>query len=138
MGLLDWLFNRREQRRQEEPISVSVSMEYSRPEEDIKASELLKEATARHDRKDFDGATRCLRDAYAVMAGSSTTYPVATFLRLPLYLQKAGRYDEALLEFESLMRRCDHRDRVVVKDKMRLAAEREEKRLGKLLREAVR
>ena len=68
-----------------------------------RASELLKEATARHDAKDFDGAVGCLRKAYPLLADSSTSYPIATYVRLPLYLQKARRLKEAEREFEALL-----------------------------------
>ena len=74
-----------------------------------RASELLKEATARHDDKDFDGAVGCLRKAYALLADSSTSYPIATYVRLPLYLQKARRLKETEREFEALLTGTDAR-----------------------------
>lgn len=77
------------------------------------------------------------------------SYPVETYLRLPLYLQQAGRYLEALGEFKALMdgievrvaremRHLDQQkqahyvqlDREMILAKMKLAAKRELKRRG--------
>jgi len=69
-----------------------------------KSSELLKEATKKKNEKDLAGAIDCLREAYKLMAQSSISYPIETFLRLPLYLQQAGRYDESVTEFEKLLK----------------------------------
>ena len=93
------------------------------------ASRLLKSATSKHDKKDFDGAVNDLREAYYNMRKATLIYPIATYLRLPLYLQKAGRYHEALTEFDSLLKNThDTRDITVIRNKMKLAAKREEKR----------
>ena len=90
--------------RQAGGVTLTAQIVVREPTRDEwRASELLKEATARHDDKDFDGAVGCLREAYALLADSSTSYPIATYLRLPLYLQKARRLKEAELEFEALL-----------------------------------
>jgi len=106
-------------------------------------SKLLMKATQKHDEKKLDSAIDCLREAYDLMDGT-IFYPIATFLRLPLYLQQSGRYPEARLDFENLLagttarinREFSHisgdereslaaMDRSVIYDKMRLAAQRE-------------
>lgn len=44
-----------------------------------------------------------------LLADSSTSYPIATYVRLPLYLQKARRLKEAEREFEALLTGTDAR-----------------------------
>jgi hypothetical protein len=71
--------------------------------ENPSADELLKIATQKRDAEDINAAIELLRTAYSKIALTSVSYPVNTFLRLPLYLQEAGRTDEAWKEFESLL-----------------------------------
>ena len=73
-----------------------------RTEEEERIRELLKEATALKD-ADPDGVIDILRDAYALIASTNTAHTLETFLRLPLYLQKVGRSDEAWKEFNDLL-----------------------------------
>lgn len=98
-------------------------------------SRWLKKATAHHDAGRFDRAVKCLRKAYRATSKGETSYPVETFLRLPLYLQKAGRFDEAWSEFHKLItdgypnqlndEGVRMMERAVVFDKMRLALQRQ-------------
>jgi tetratricopeptide (TPR) repeat protein len=118
--------------------------------EDPETDSLLREATQWADAKEWDRAIACLEKADARMQVSPVIYPILTWLRLPLYLQKAGRFDEAMAEFERLMqetpdriaRHFAHRpkaergkfvrhEKSVIKDKMALAKEREKKRKAK-------
>ena len=68
-----------------------------------RSRELLRDATQKKDEKNLDGAIASLREAYKLMAQSTISYPIETFLRLPLYLQQAGRYAESIQEFERLL-----------------------------------
>jgi len=109
-----------------------------------RSSELLKEATQRKNDKDLEGAIACLRGAYKLMAQSSISYPIKTYLRLPLYLQQAGHYKESIIEFERLLRNSPYKiakefshvtkqkqeslsamECAAIYDKMRLASQRE-------------
>jgi hypothetical protein len=103
----------------------------------ISADELLKMATEKKDIGEVDTAIELLRKAYAVIAISSVSYSVSIFLRLPLYLQKAGRNDEAWREFNLLLTHgfpnqlknlevlpMEHSE---IYDKMRLFLQREKK-----------
>jgi tetratricopeptide (TPR) repeat protein len=74
-----------------------------------RASDLLKEATAKKKAKDIDGAIRCLRQAYVLLEQSPIVYPIETYLRLPLYLQRAGRFEDAQREFQELLIGVDDR-----------------------------
>lgn len=100
-------------------------------------SSLLKEATLQRDQGEIDRAIETLRKAYSEIAQSHVSCSVDTFLRLPLYLQKAGRNDEAWREFNLLLTRgfpnqipshdllpMEHSQ---IFDKMRLFLQREKK-----------
>ncbi len=127
--------------------NISLKYEVSAREKtasEEKSSELLKEATQKKNGKDLDGAIYCLQEAYKLMAQSSISYPVETFLRLPLYLQQADRYTESIVEFEKLLTNTPVKiskefshvskwkqnglasmEHATIFDKMRLAAQRE-------------
>lgn len=111
---------------------------------------LLREATQWSDAKDWDRAIACLQQANARMKVSPVAYSIQAWLRLPLYLQKAGRFEEVMAEFTRLAdgtadrvaRAFPHltkaKQRVfakqeldVIQDKIRLVKEREAKRLAK-------
>lgn len=126
---------------------VSLSYEVSAPEKSAsedKADELLKEATQKKNNDDWDGAINCLREAYKQIAQSKISYPIETYLRLPLYLQQAGHYTESAAEFERLLRNLPAKiakefshiskqeqngligmEASIIYDKMRLASQRE-------------
>lgn len=69
----------------------------------VDPGQLLKDATAKKDNGDIDGAIALLRESFLLIESESTIYPVETFLRLPLYLQAAGKADEAWKEFNNLL-----------------------------------
>lgn len=126
---------------------VSLKYEVSVREKTVSeesSSALLKDATQKKEEKDIEGAISSLREAYKLMAQSTIIYPIETFLRLPLYLQQAGRYAESIVEFEKLLANASAKiakefshvskqkqnglaamERAVILDKMRLAAQRE-------------
>lgn len=66
-------------------------------------SSLLSHATELK-KKDVNRAIETLKRAYVIIAKSNTEYSIDTFLRLPLYLQEAGRTDEAIAEFNILLK----------------------------------
>ena len=61
----------------------------------LQASETLKVATELNRDGNLPAAVLVLREAYKKFGNSSVSYGVDTYLRLPSYLQKLGRYDEA-------------------------------------------
>lgn len=96
---------------------------------DDKVAELLRNATAFRDKKEWDAAINTLAEAKKLMLISPVLYPTETWCKYPLYLQFAGRWDEALVEFEFLLdlnkRKSRHKiDRRCVKRKMGLAFSR--------------
>jgi hypothetical protein len=71
--------------------------------EKSKAQTLLKEASARKQAGDTKGAISLLKEAYAEIAKSGKIWNVSPFLRLPMYLQKLGREDEAWQELNLII-----------------------------------
>jgi hypothetical protein len=76
-----------------------------------------------------------LRRAYIAISKGQTVYPIETFLRLPAYLQEAGRRDEAWQAYEALLNngyplQLNNADLIpmyqsAIYDKMRLFLQRE-------------
>jgi tetratricopeptide (TPR) repeat protein len=66
-------------------------------------SEILSKATSTCETGDFNKAIEYLKQAYQEIAKTGFDQGIETFLRLPLYLQKAGRSDEAWVEFNNLL-----------------------------------
>ena len=99
--------------------------------------ELLKQATIKKNSDDLDGAIKLLRTAYKELDKSSMFYSIQTYLRLPLYLQEAGRNNEAWEEFNRLVLWINSKPRYsaevtpmeqsIIWDKMRLFLQREGK-----------
>jgi hypothetical protein len=67
------------------------------------SSKLLKQATAKKKEGDLDGAVDMLRQAYQQIDREPVEHTTTTYLRLPKYLQSAGRNDEAWAEFNRLL-----------------------------------
>ena len=78
---------------------------------------------------------RLLREAYRKIERGTITYPIDTYLRLPLFLFEAGHRDEAWMEYNRLLIDGIHGDspnvvpmnRSRVYDKMRLMLQKEGK-----------
>ncbi len=68
-----------------------------------RSSALLRDATQRKKRGDFDGAVELLREAYREMEREGPRHPMDVYLRLPMMLQLAGRNDEAWAEYNRLL-----------------------------------
>lgn len=107
--------------------------------------ELMKQATAHKRAGNWEEALRCAGEAHAIaMASPAGGFAAEAWTKYPLYLQQAGRYDEAMRIFHQVLEAADsilaremsHQPafiqrgyasnlRSVVFDKMRVAAERE-------------
>lgn len=61
----------------------------------LQPSETLKVATELNRDGNVPAAVLVLKEAYKKIDNSSVSYDIDTYLRLPSYLQKLGRYDEA-------------------------------------------
>jgi hypothetical protein len=80
------------------PITISLTSTSS-----TDVSTLLRKATELKNAGKIDAAVETLRQTYSAISKTSIDYGVETFLRLPLYLQAAGRNDEAWREFNFLL-----------------------------------
>lgn len=109
-------------------------------------SELHRQATRHKDAGNLTLAIDCLEQAKRLRWKAATHFPVASWLRLPLLLQAAGRIDKAMAEFNALLdsARADaeqfhpqssaevhemltHARVAAIYDKMRLACKREKR-----------
>lgn len=82
------------------PNKTNIILKYNY--NDDSADVLLKMATKKRT-DNIDEAISFLKRAYCEIAKTKIDYPIDTFLRLPLYLQEAGRPNEALNEFNNLL-----------------------------------
>jgi tetratricopeptide (TPR) repeat protein len=98
---------------------------------------LLKEATQKKRDGNLYGAIEVLKAAYKELDKHTSFFPIAVYLRLPLYLQEAGKSDEAWGEFNRLVLWVSSKPRYSpevtpmelssIWDKMRLVLQREGK-----------
>ena len=103
----------------------------------VEVDKLLKEATIKKKSGDINGAIKALRDSYKILNENSMLYSIQTYLRLPLYLQEAGKSDEAWSEFNQLIMWANTKPRYspevtpmdlsIIWGKMRLHLQREGK-----------
>lgn len=101
----------------------------------VEAARMLREATQLQGPETIGDAIQNLRLAYRLIAKTNIAYPVEVYLRLPMYLQAAGRADEGWREFNALLATgypnmlagdaAWHWMEAAVYDKMRLFLERE-------------
>ena len=68
-----------------------------------KMAERFRAATAAYDARDYESGITRLREAYAIAAGAGVGCESPECLRLPRYLQKAGRSTEAWNELQALL-----------------------------------
>jgi len=118
-------------------ISTEVELQKLKPKwKESKESKLLKNATHKKKAGDLEGAIRDLRAAYEIYDKGHIIPSVEVFLRLPSYLQLAGKKDEAWGEYNKLIAKVGNywNDPHIapmmcskIYDKMRLFLQRENK-----------
>lgn len=69
---------------------------------DEETDALLRQSTRQADDGNWDAAIATLRIVWKRMMVSPVAYPVETWCKLPLYLSRAGRFDEADEAFDWL------------------------------------
>lgn len=74
-----------------------------------KISFLHREATSLKSEKKLNEAISCLREAEELKLQVTMTYPIKHYLRLPLFLQQNGQFDEAMQEFQKLLDNTESR-----------------------------
>jgi tetratricopeptide (TPR) repeat protein len=95
-------------------ITMTHGVQYQVSVLDKEIADLHKKATAQKKENKIDLAIETLKKANEKMQKSTTEYPVESWLRLPKYLQKAGRFQESLIFFGYVIKQLEveHRARV--------------------------
>ena len=111
------------------PIAVSSTFDlqptYEIDEKELTIRRLLKEATQLKKDKDYDAACEKLKEAYTA---ADDTLLVKQYLRLPMYLQLAGRNDEAWAELNRInITYFDVFSQAEIANQMRIFLEKEKK-----------
>jgi len=84
------------------------------------------EATQCINAKNYAKAIELLRTSRELMPKTNTNYSLASYLRLPLVLQKAGFFDESVHDLKHFLnKRNNPFDLAIVHDKLRLVYQRE-------------
>jgi tetratricopeptide (TPR) repeat protein len=111
---------------------------------DERIAALHREAT-QHKESNWAAAIACLQDASDLMRRHNSHYVLDRWTRLPVFLQQAGRYEEAMQEFQRLLsevkarvekeaesvtlpsyrRKLEHQNFEHIYDKMRMVCKRE-------------
>ena len=109
-ALVWWFVRRKKRSHREKAASAPVLVDakhgvFVRPdsEDEQRIAALHREATEHKASKEWDKAIACLQEAERLKPKVATIYPVKHALRLPLFLQQAGRFDEAMQEFQKLL-----------------------------------
>lgn len=84
-------------------ITLTSRLEIRKNPIDEKIAALHREATA-NKKINWDKAIACLQEAQDLMRRHSSRHETARWMRLPDFLQQAGRFDEAMQEFERLLK----------------------------------
>jgi tetratricopeptide (TPR) repeat protein len=122
----------------------SISLFINKSKEDEEIAALHREATRLKDAGDWDKAIAALQKAQNMMRRSNVANTTESWLRLPLFLQQGGRFDEAMEEFNRLLAETDarianefshqpefaqygftHQVRATIYNKMRVACKRQ-------------
>jgi tetratricopeptide (TPR) repeat protein len=84
------------------PITLTYEVVVTKDPVDEQIAALHREATT-HKGSSWDAAIACLKQAATLMRKRKGGYTINRWLRLPLFLQQAGYFDEAMREFEKLL-----------------------------------
>jgi tetratricopeptide (TPR) repeat protein len=144
---LDWFCQNHLSEWAKPPVAPTTELTLFDPDSNSTLiSRLNKEATRYKGVGDLEAAIASLRKAKRLRWKTGTSFPIKTWLRLPLFLQKVGRMEEAMAEFQDLLSQVQpevqrffshqptlvremlaHAMEAVIYGKMRLACEREKR-----------
>ena len=102
IGCIIWWIARRKKKRPQLQVEVKGTSRPNTQAED-RVSELHRQATIYKNDANWDKAIACLREAEKLKCGVETIYPIKHALRLPLFLQQGGYFNEAMAEFQKLL-----------------------------------
>lgn len=81
---------------------MSITIEVNRNPINERIAALHRDATT-HKKVNWNAAVACLQEAANLMREHDFPHGTQTWTRLPVFLQQAGRFDEAMQEFERLL-----------------------------------
>ncbi|SES24485.1 pentatricopeptide repeat domain-containing protein (PPR motif) [Vreelandella subterranea] len=123
----EWLLKKPKDTQPRKAMNVNVVVSPPTAQDET-ISSLHKEATAAINEKDFEGAVERLQKAYAMMVEARTDYPIERYLRLPNYLQQAGRMEEAEAIFQEMLSTWQQgNEKASIHNQMRIAYGREKR-----------
>lgn len=82
---------------------------FAKSRRDSRISVLHRDATKLKDLGEWDKAIDALQEAQELMRKSDELHTMESWLRLPIFLQQGGRFDEAMQEFNRLLGEVDSR-----------------------------
>lgn len=109
-------------------LELSVTTQVRSPSKGEKLIKELGKKATKLKKENINAAIQCLKKIQPLLDKVSTEYPIATYLRLPLLLQQAGRMPEAEIEFNKLFKSVSNGyHQKAIYDKMRLCLQREKR-----------
>lgn len=109
MGLFDWSKKKRDtQSIGCGPLELSYSIQVYKSPTSERIAALHREATTHKD-MNWPAAVTCLQEAVSLMREHPGNYVLDRWTRLPVFLQQAGRFEEAMQEFEKLLSEVEGR-----------------------------
>lgn len=102
IGCIIWWIARHKKKCPQLQVKEKGTSRPNTPAED-RVSELHRQATTYKNDANWDKAISCLREAEKLKYGVETSYSIKHALRLPLFLQQGGYFDEAMAEFQKLL-----------------------------------
>lgn len=86
---------------------MEINILFPRNDNDQKISELNKQAT-QYSSSDINKAIECLEVVWELIPNAMMNYGAKGYVRLPKFLQQAGRFDEAKQKFNELILLADY------------------------------
>lgn len=90
------------------PVTLSYSIQVTKSPIYERIAALHREATT-HKVANWPAAVACLQEAVGLMRAHPSNYVLDRWTRLPVFMQQAGQFDEAMLEFELLLGEVEER-----------------------------
>ncbi len=109
MGFFDWTKKKNDTQIIDcGPVKLSYSIQVTKSPTYEKIAALHREATT-HKKVNWPAAVTCLQKAARLMREHPGNYVIDRWTRLPVFLQQAGRFEEAMQEFDQLLSEVEDR-----------------------------
>lgn len=111
MGVFDWFKKKPDVKKIDcGPVTLTCQIVVNKNPTNEKIAALHREATTHKD-VNWLAAVECLKEAAALMRQYPSNYVLDRWTRLPVFMQQAGQFDEAMQEFERLLSEVETRVR---------------------------